>query len=113
MKAFDEKYVIYNHANGQPEVSCFTEDKRGNRIPMIFDTAADAVIEIADHMRLTAEAVKKGDMSEDSLDEPFDSHVAKCSLDKKGNFEVWIEHEEHQSEEIFTGTYNQFVIQNN
>lgn len=116
MKAFDLKYVIFSRVGGSPEVSCFTEDKRRNRVPMIFDTAADAVIEIADHMRLVAEAVKRGDMLEENLDEAFDKHVAQCSLDKKGNFEVWIEDgsdESYEPETIYSGTYNKFVIQNN
>lgn len=41
---------------------------------------AEAVLEIADHMKCVAEAVQKGDYEEDRLDDAFGDFVAHCSL---------------------------------
>jgi len=112
MKSFEEKYVIYKRTDdGMPEIDTFTEDKKGNRIPFIFDTPADAVLEIADHMKCVADAVKSGDYEEDRLDDAFGLHVAKCSL-YKGNFIVWIENEDivDDNEIIYDGSYKEFII---
>jgi len=113
MKAFKLKYVICKRdEDGVPKVSTFGEDRRHNRIPLIVDTAADAVLEIAEHMRLTAEAVKCGDMRFESLDEAFGDFVANCSLDSKGNLYIWIDGE-HEDEVVYEGTMNSFIHENN
>lgn len=110
MKPFKLKYVICRRdANGEAEVSTFTEDNKRNRIPCFFDTPAEAVIEIADHMKCVAEAVQSGDYTEDRLDDAFGDFVAHCSLTKTGNFQIWIPGE-HEDEVIYDGKYNSFII---
>lgn len=110
MKPFKLKYVVCRRdANGEAEVSTFTEDNKRNRIPCFFDTPAEAVIEIADHMKCVAEAVQSGDYTEDRLDDAFGDFVANCSLTKTGNFQIWIPGE-HEDEVIYDGKYNSFII---
>lgn len=109
MKSFNHKFVICERdENGQAVVSIFGEDRRGNRVPLLLDTKVEAVIEIADHMRLTAEAVQRGDMPEDRLDELGGDFVANCS-NKGGIFTIWIEGE-YEPEFVYVGTYDKFVV---
>lgn len=98
-KAFKEKFVVCERGeeDGTATVALFTNDRRGNRIPVFLETAGDAVIEIGEFMIAMGQSAKRGDIQPESLDEPFNRFVAKARLSKDGKLYIWTdgEHEDN------------------
>ena len=99
-KAFDNKFVLSTEIGGSLEISCWT-DKRKKRIPVFFNTKADAVLEIADNIKSIAEAVKQKDYTEDHLDDIYDEVIANAQLDVTGHLFVYRESEDNIKEVIY------------
>jgi len=99
-KAFDNKFVLCTEIGGSLEISCWT-DKRKKRIPVFFNTKADAVLEIADNIKSIAEAVKQKDYTEDHLDDIYDEVIANAQLDVTGHLFVYRESEDNIKEVIY------------
>lgn len=108
-KAFTEKFVVCeSYGNAQPEITIFTEDK-GKRAPYFFDTKAEAVLAIADNLKSIAEAVQRGDMSEDSLETGDGYIIASASMNSTGNLLVFIPGESEADEvTVFNGNIAEF-----
>lgn len=94
-KPFDNKFVVIRRDEEGASIAFFTVDQRNNRIPMFYDTAADAVIAIGENMIRIAEAVKKGDIDSSNLNEGFSHFVASASLDKEKHLLVTIMNDEN------------------
>lgn len=111
-KPFKKKYVICEiNSSGTPEVSTFTNDNKGNRIPLFLDTKADAVIEIADHMKAIADAVKRGNYYENRLEDAFEKFIAEATLSKQGHLIIINPDGKYDFNVIFDDSIVQFIIQ--
>ena len=109
MKAFSDKYVVcHRDDDGCATVRIFEIDRRRNKIPKFFDSAADAVIEIGEKFILTGNEVKKNHIVEDALNECFGLFIAHAEMDKEGNVYIYSA-ADYEDEVIYDGHYNGLV----
>lgn len=87
-KPFKLKYVLCNIIGNGPEVSTWTTDNKNNRIPVFFDTKADAAQEIIDNAQCVVNAIQRGDYTEDRLEDCFSEFIAEAMLDKTGHLYI-------------------------
>lgn len=103
-KPFKLKYVLCHVIGDGPEVSTWTEDNKGNRIPLFFDTKIDAAQEIIDHAQCVIDAIKNKHYTEDRLEDCFTDFICEAMLDKKGHLLI---------RELPNAVGHQFIIYDN
>lgn len=95
-------------SDGTFEITTHTTDVRNNQIPVIYKTRAEATIELGEHISSIGEAVKKGHMHEDRLDD-LNDFIAEYEIDINGQVHIFVVHENENIDTLYEGHFNNLV----